>query len=388
MSLPLSGIRVLDLTRLLPGPFCTLLLRRLGAEVVRLEPTRGGDWVRFLPPHVGGRSAPFDALNAGKRSLALDLKHPEAPGIVRRLVRGFDVLAEGFRPGVLDRLGVGYQALSTERPSLVWCALTGFGQDGPLSARAGHDLTYAALAGVLGANGDAGGPPRPLGVQVADLLGAFSAALGVVAALYEARQTGRGRFVDASLTEGALSLGLLAQATAFAGTPARRGEGQLDGGAASYRVYETADGGHLAVAPLEPPFWTAFCKAAGRPDLLTRQHLAAGAGEALQAEMEALVASHTRAEWEARFAAADACVEPVLALDELADHPQHAARGAFLRDGARVQTVVGPRFLGEAPELLPPAPTQGEHSVEVLLEAGLPRAEVDRLVEAGAVLAV
>jgi len=385
MSLPLAGVRVLDLTRLLPGPFCTLLLRRLGAEVIKLEPLRGGDWVRYLPPHVEGRSAVFDAVNAGKRGLALDLKHAEGPGVVRRMIHGFDVVAEGFRPGVLDRLGIGWETLSAERPSLVWCALTGFGQDGPLAQRAGHDLTYAALGGVLGRNGDAGGPPRPFGLQVADLGGAFTAALGVVAALYESRATGRGRYVDASLTEGALSLGLVAQAMTLAGQPAGRGEDDLDGGKASYRVYTTADGGHFAVAPLEPQFWQAFCEAVERPDLLPRQHLAAGPGEALEQELRALFATRTRAEWEETFSDADACVEPVLDVEELVDHPHHAARGTFLRDGERIQTVVGPRFLGEPPELLSPSPGQGEHSIEVLEEAGFERREIERLLEAGVV---
>jgi len=378
-------VRVLDLTRLLPGPFCTLLLRRLGADVIKVEPPAGGDWVRFLPPRVGGCSALFEALHAGKRGIVLDLKHADGPAVLRRLVRGADVLVEGFRPGVLDRLGVGFEALSAERPALVWCALTGFGQDGPLAARAGHDLTYSALAGLLGRSGDAGGPPRPFGTQVADLGGALLAALGTVAALLDARRTGRGRLVDASLTEGALALALPALAPHLAGQPAPRGEGTLDGAAASYRVYETADGRHLAVAPLEPQFWLAFCQAAGRPDLAARQHLDAGPGESLRSELEALVRSRTRAEWEEVLTGTDACTEPVLDLDELQDHPQHVARGVFLRDGERTQVVAGPRFAGEPPELLPPAPAQGQHTREVLVEAGWSAGEVDGLLASGVV---
>jgi len=355
---------------------------------VKVEGPHSPDYVRFLPPMAGSNGALFEALNSGKRALGLDLKHSDGPGVLKRLVRSHDVLVESFRPGVMERLGVGYQALRTENPALVYCAISGYGQDGPLAQRAGHDLNYMALSGALGLHGDAGGPVRTPGVQVADIAGgALNGALGVVAALLDVGRGGPGRLVDISMTEGALQFALPALSAAFAGDPPRRGEQTLDGGLACYRTYETADGEHLAVGALEPQFWQAACRAAGRPDLAMRQYEDAGPDGALQAEMEALIASKSRADWEALLAEVDACIEPVLGLEEVAAHPQHRARSAFVGEGLRRQAVVGPRFLGQPPEELPPAATTGEHSREILAQAGIAEAEIEALIASGAVQA-
>ncbi len=268
--LPLEGVRVLDLTRLLPGPFCTLMLRRMGAQIVKIEPPGGGDWVRFMAPKVGKVSAMFEALNTGKQGLTLDLKHADGAGILKRMAAQADVLVEGFRPGVMDRLGVGWEELRKVNEALTYCAISGYGADGPYAQRAGHDLNYLALAGVLGQAPPKEGPANPLPVQLADVAGgSMNAAIGILAALFDAQRTGKGRFVDVSMTEGAMQFLLPALADHFAGQTPLRAAGLLTGGAACYRVYTTLDNRELSVGSLEPQFWSAFCAAAGRPDLVS-----------------------------------------------------------------------------------------------------------------------
>ena len=388
--LPLSGVRVLDLTRLLPGPFATMVLADLGADVVKVEERGGGDWLRHLPPLAGEASGAFHALNRNKRSLTLDLRRADGVATFLRLARTADVVVESFRPGILDRLGVGWEALRRENPRLVLCSISGYGQDGPYAQRAGHDLGYCALAGVLAANGTPEAP-LPLGIQAADVAGgSWPAVAGILAALVQRETTGEGGHVDVSMTEGALALLAMPLGMAWArGTPLARGREILTGGAACYGIYRTKDGRFVALAALEPKFFAAFCAGVGRPDLAARQ--LQEPQDTLRAELATIFAERTRDEWAAFAAEHDACLAPVLEGDEPRSDPQLRARGAFVEvptpwEGRSIPGVASPvRLRGAGAAPLRPAPRAGEHTEEVLGESGFSAAEIAALREAGVV---
>jgi len=367
---PLQGVRVLDLTRLAPGPYATLVLADLGAEVLKLEPPEG-DATRAMPP--GGAGELFASLNRGKRSLVLDLKRPGAVDAVKRLLGRCDVLVEGFRPGVMDRLGLGHAALLEEFPRLVVCALTGFGQTGPDRMRAGHDLGYQARAGLLAMGGRAGSPALP-GAQLADVGAAWVAVSGILAALLERVSTGRGRLVDVSLVESATSFGALHLGPAQLGEPVpAAGHGALDGGLPCYELYRTADGRWLAVAALEPRFFAALTERLGLGDVTAEAYGGGEPAERVRETLAATFASAPLATWLERLAGLDACVEPVLLPDEVARDAQLVARGMFPGPGL----LAGPLRLG--PPVRTAAPGLGEHTREVLAEAGLGPQEIDAL---------
>src|SRR3954463_8381091 len=279
-DLPLSDVKVLDLTRLLPGGFCSLLLADLGAQVLKVEDTGMGDSIRWAPPYygteeqqaLGTRSSLYLSLNRGKRSVRLDLKSEAGKEALLRLVAAHDVVLDGFRPGVLDRLGVGYERLREANRRVVYCAITGYGQDGPYAQRAGHDMNYLGLVGLLGLTGAKGGPPVQSAGQIADLGGgALMAAFGVMAALHERERSGEGQMVDVSMADGALSwLAMVAGRYFCDGEVPRRGEQQLAGGLVCYLPYEAADG-WVAFGALEPKFFRAWCAGIGREDLIERQ---------------------------------------------------------------------------------------------------------------------
>ena len=345
----LTGIRVLDLTRLLPGAYCTLLLADMGAEVIKVEEPGTGDYMRWSPPVVDGQSALFDVLNRDKKSIALDLKDPGGRDALLRLVETADVLVEGNRPGVMERLGLGWSVLHDRNRKLVMCSITGYGQDGPFAQRAGHDLNYMAIAGALGLNGPRDGAPVPLSVQVADVGGGgMQAAVEILGAVVGVQRGGEGCHMDVAMTDGALRWLALAFAARAAGEPVARGDQRLAGRYACYRVYECRDGRYYSVGALEPKFWAAFCAAIGRPDLVERQY---SEDLATQREVEEVFATRTRDEWEQVLGPADACCEPVLDLDEVPSHPQVAARGVLTKSGR------GPRL--------------GEHTEAILKEVGL-----------------
>ena len=395
-ALPLSDVRVLDLTRLLPGGFCSQLLADFGADVVKVEDTGMGDYVRWAPPYygdeeqqaLGTRSAVYLSLNRNKRSIRLDLKSDGGREGLLRLVRGADVVLEGFRPGVLDRLGVGYERMSEANPALVYCAITGYGQTGPNVSRAGHDMNYLGLIGLLGLTGEPGGRPIQSAGQIADLGGgALMAAFGVMAALHEARRSGRGQVVDVSMADGALSwLAMVAGAYLCDGEVPRRGEGQLTGRFVCYLPYEAADG-HITMGALEPQFWARFCGGVGREDLVSRQF--ERAGSEAWAEIAEIFRARTRAEWKAFNDEHDAMIEPVLDLDEALD-------SELVREREMVveweQPEIGPvRQLGVPVKLSrtpgtvhAAAPALGEHTEEVLAEAGYEAAEIEALLASGA----
>jgi crotonobetainyl-CoA:carnitine CoA-transferase CaiB-like acyl-CoA transferase len=336
-----------------------------------------GDYLRVFPPTKNGLSGRFNALNRDKRSICLDLKKPGAADALLKLVKRYDVLVESFRPGVMDRLGVGYDALSKANPKLVVCSISGYGQTGPYRERAGHDLNYVALAGVLGMTGArAGDPPTP-GVQLADIAGgALWSAVGILAALHAASATGKGRHLDVSMCEGALAFMIpdLGNFDASGKAPHRSGE-LLNGGAACYGVYRTKDGRQLSVGALEPKFWSAFNETIGRPVDLSELVAPPEGQERTRAEIQAILGSKTRDEWEAIFAGRDACVEPVLDAEELRKHPLHKERGLFFQLGNLTQ-VRTPFGTAEG-HTMPPG--LGEHGAQILAEAGFSDGEIDQL---------
>ena len=391
MGRPLSGVRVLDLTRLLPGPFATLVLADLGAEIIKIEAPQGGDYARWFPPLGGRMSAVFAALNRDKRSLALDLKKPGGADVLRRLAAGADVLLESFRPGVMDRLGVGYEALRAINPRLIYCAITGYGQTGPLADRAGHDLNYLALAGLAGVTGRDAEIATP-GLQAADLAGgALYGVVGVLAALHARHETGLGRMVDASMTDGVAGLGIMLHAKQFlSGAAVGPGTDELAGDRVCYRAWRCGDGRWLAVGALEPKFWMALCAAIGRPDLAT-DGLVTGARKAkVEAELSVLFASRSRDAWVQALAGHDVCVEPVLDLDEARTTEHAQARGLFGthhhpgEDADFLHQFPNPKLLpgAEPPTEVRPAPGLGEHSRAILAEAGFDPAEIEGLAAA------
>jgi alpha-methylacyl-CoA racemase len=381
MSRPLAGIRVLDLTRLLPGPFLAMALADLGADVVKVEDPRLGDYMRPTPPAKGGVNGRFLAVNRNKRSLALDLKASEGQGAFLRLAERADVVLESFRPGVMERLGVGYAALCARNPKIVLCSISGYGQDGPYKHRAGHDLNYIGLAGLLAMTGPRGGTPVMPGIPVADMAGGgLWGAVAVLGALVGRERTGRGAWVDVAMTEGALALLASDLGNLDVGVHPTRGADALNGGLACYGVYATKDGKYLSVGALEPKFWYAFNQAIGRTADASELFLPPEGQERVRTEVQAILASKTRAEWEAVFAEVDACCEPVLELDELAGHPQHQARRVFFTvahptagETLQVRTPVG------EPEARSPAPALGQHSDEVLGEYGFSAEDIAAL---------
>jgi alpha-methylacyl-CoA racemase len=380
--LPLDGIRVLDLSRLLPGPYATLVLADLGADIVKVEDPRRGDYLRSLPPFSGEHSGAFHALNRSKRSLALDLKVEGGAGVLLRLARSFDVLVESFRPGVLERSGVGHDALRASNPRLVVCSITGYGQTGPYRDLAGHDLNYAAIAGALGVNGPAEAP-LPYGVQAADVAGAWVAVAGILAALYRRASTGEGGVVDVSITEAALGMMTMQLGMAAArGSPLLRGREVLSGASACYRTYRTQDGGYVALSAIEPAFFARFCEAVGRPELAEHQHDDGGRGPVR--ELAALFATRTRDAWARLGRERDLCLTPVLEGDEPSRDPQLVARGVFgevatTSEGRAIPAFATPVRLdgGRAPWRA--APALGQHTDEVLAECGFTRGEIGEL---------
>jgi alpha-methylacyl-CoA racemase len=393
-ALPFEGLKVLDLSRLLPGGFCSLLLADFGADVVKVEDTGMGDYIRWSPPAFEGaeetaKSALFLSLNRGKRSVRVDLKTEAGRDVLLRLAREADVLLESFRPGVLDRLGVGYERLKQENPGLVYCAITGYGLTGPNVQRAGHDMNYLGLNGVLAISGDADGPPIQAGGQIADLGGgALMAAFGILAALRERDRSGEGQLVDVSMFDGALSwLAMVAARVFAAGERPRRGSEMLSGSLLCYRPYRCADG-WVTLGALEPKFFAAWCEGVGRPDLVEKQFQRPGS--AAHAEVEGIFLARTRDEWAAFADAHDCCVEPVLEVEEALESELVRAREMvieFEQPGAgRVKGLGMPVKLSRTPgRVRSGGPALGEHTEQVLREAGFEAGEIAALIESGAV---
>jgi crotonobetainyl-CoA:carnitine CoA-transferase CaiB-like acyl-CoA transferase len=407
VSLPLEGIRVLDLSRLLPGGFCSLLLADFGADVLKVEDTGMGDYIRWSPPYVEGaedsaKGALFLSLNRNKRSIRLDLKQEQGREALLALVREYDVVLESFRPGVLERLGVGYERMREVNPGIVYCAISGYGQTGPKREAAGHDMNYLGLVGLLGLTGEAGGEPVQAAGQIADLGGgALMAAFGIMAALRERDGapsragrpaqpgSGEGQVVDVSMADGALSwLAMVAGAHFADGTVPRRGDLPLAGSLICYRPYECADG-WVTLGALEPKFWQAFCRGVGREGLIERQFERPGSDA--HGEVQAIFRARPRAAWEEFARTHDCCLEPVLDLDEALDSELVRAREMVVEidqpgAAAPVRQLGIPIKLARTPgsHARLPGPALGEHTEQALLATGYSAEEVAELLACGA----
>jgi len=378
MSGPLAGLRIIELGAIGPAPFAGTALADLGADVVRVDRIPAPGAIAEPPPR-------FDFYNRNKRSIAVDLKRADGVAIVRRLVERADALTEGWRPGVADRLGLGPDDCLALNPRLVYARMTGWGQDGPIALEAGHDIDYLALAGALHAIGTSERPVPPLNLA-ADLGGgAMYLALGVLAAAWEARSSGRGQVVDVAMVDGVANLMSAFQAFRQRGLwTERRGENLVDGGAPYYGTYETKDGRWVAVGAMEPPFYAALLELLG----LAREPLPAQNDRpqwpALRARFAAVFSTRTRDEWVAAAAGRDACLAPVLTIDEAPAHPQLAARGTFTRFDGVLHPTPAPRFDRTPGALRRRAPAAGEHTREVLRELGCEGAAIERWLASGA----
>jgi len=376
---PLNGLRVIELGAIGPAPFAGCLLADLGADVVRID--------RPAPKGATSDSPPrFDFYNRNKRSLALDLKHPDAIKTVLRMARQCDVLLEGFRPGVTERLGLGPKVCMDSNPLLVYGRMTGWGQSGPLAQEAGHDINYLALTGALHSIGMAGQPPSPPLNLVADLGGgAMYLAVGVLAATIEAQKSGQGQIVDAAMIDGVVHLMSAFQAFRQRGTwTAERGENIVDGGAHFYGTYETQDGKYIAVGAIEPHFYAALIQVLGLDHSLLPSQNERTAWPKMRAQFSAIFLTKTRDEWVEIMAGREACFSPVLSMDEAPQHPQMQQRGVFQKFDDVLHPSPAPRFSKTPGALIRPAPAPGQHSEEVLAGWGLSNDEIHALQEVGA----
>jgi crotonobetainyl-CoA:carnitine CoA-transferase CaiB-like acyl-CoA transferase len=387
----LEGIRVIDLTTTLPGPYCTMVLADHGADVVKIERPGVGDSSREAGVAVGGQGSTFLMLNRNKRSLTLDLKHPGARGIFDRLVGTADVLFEMFRPGTMARLGFDHARMAEINPRLVYCSLSGFGQDGPYRDRPGHDVNYLGYAGVLDLVGVRDGAPVVPGVQFADIAAAINAALAIVLALFDRQRTGLGRAVDLAFMDTALAFLTVEAGMYFAsGSVPKRGRSDLSGGWPAYAIYETSDARYLTVGAWEEKFWRNLCAAVDRPDLAPH-HRAEGATRAwVAAELAATLRTRTLAEWMAIFERADVCAGPVLDVAEALRAPWVGARGirfamhhptAGLLEQLGSPVAMAPKSLVDST----PPPALGEHTRAILAELGYDRATIEGFAQAGVI---
>jgi crotonobetainyl-CoA:carnitine CoA-transferase CaiB-like acyl-CoA transferase len=386
MSGPLASLKVLDFSTLLPGPFASLMLADMGAEVLRIESPTRMDLLRVLPPHDQGTSASHAYLNRNKRSLALDLKQAEALEIVRELVKDYDIVLEQFRPGVMERLGLGYEALKAINPKLIYVSITGYGQTGPYKDRAGHDINYLALAGVASYTGRQDSGPLPLGVQLADVGGgSLHAVVGLLAAVIARQQTGVGLYLDVSMTDCSFSLNAMAGAGYLACGVEPGWETHVLNGGSFYDYYRSRDGRWMSVGSLEPAFMQALCAGLGRPEL-------AAHGLSPKPEQQKALKLGLQVEFEKRsfdelcelFAGLDACVEPVLSLSEAVEHPQLKARQLVSQvprgDGSTQAQIACPlKFSDGLPQPRHIGAAVGAHSDEVLAELGFSAQRIDAL---------
>ena len=391
MKQALEGIRILDLSRMLPGPYCTMMLGDLGAEVIKIEEIKGGDPTRHSPPKIGTQSAAFRQVNRNKKSIAIDLKSNEGRDLFLKLAATADIVMEQFRPGVVDRLGIGYKEVSEINPRIIYCALTGFGQDGPHRDRSGHDLNYLALSGVLGLTTDEGGKPAMSGIQVADLAGGMIAGFAMLAALLARERTGRGQYVDVSMFDVMVSMLPIAASHQFAGKRYEVGDKfVLSGSYPFYNVYETSDGKFMTLGALESKFWANFCKTVGREDLIVKQFSEGEAKAQLFDEVQMIFKSRSRDEWIEVMRIADCCCEPVLSLGEAFEHEQAKARQmvqeiSTATDGVLKQLGFAYKLSDTPPRITTMSPELGQQTVELLSEIGFSEAEQAQLKAEGIV---
>lgn len=393
MSLPLEGIKILDLSRYLPGPFCTQILADFGAEVIKVEDPKGGDLGRHLTPLIEGESARFYTVNRNKKSITLDLKQDTGKEVFKKLVAQADVVVDQFRPGVMKKMGLDYDNLKQINPGIIYCAITGYGLTGPLRDAAGHDLNYLNLSGVTGLTGTYQGMPAMSGVQIADIAGGtLYSAIAILLALASRESTGQGQLCDVAMMD--CSISLLAYTLgewAGWGRLPEMGNDVLTGGYACYNIYETKDGRYVSLGAVEDKFWAEFCNKIDRAEYIKPQWNTS-LQQDIQADVRAIMLTKTRAEWVEFFAQSDICFTPVLTLEEMCDHPQVIARDMILKlhnvrgTGRDVPlTGVSVKLSGTPGEAKLIFPELGEHTDQVLNQAGYSSQEIANLRENGVV---
>jgi crotonobetainyl-CoA:carnitine CoA-transferase CaiB-like acyl-CoA transferase len=386
---PLNGIKILDLTRLLPGPLATQYLADLGADVIKIEDIKYPDYIRNFPPHVGGESVHFLSVNRSKKSLALDLNSDEGISVFLELVAKADVVMEGFRPGKIEELGLGFEVASRVNPGIIYVSISGYGQDSPLMKKAGHDLNYVGYAGLIALTGKNGKMAMP-GLQIADIMGgSYNAVIGCLSALISRGATGKGQHVDVSMTDGVLPLLSIPLGEYLnTGTNYGPGEFMLAGGLANYHIYECQDGKYVALGSLEPKFWMGFCQMVGHPEWMGKAMPGSGQIEELKADIAELFRTKTRDEWIEYAAGFDICLSPVLHLNEIEDHPHFRSRKMITEHEheryGKVKGIAQPlKFSGEDLHEGWAAPALGEHSKLVLKEFDFDEKQVQDLAEKG-----
>lgn len=377
VPMPLDGIRVLDLTRLLPGPYATLMLADFGADVIKVEDPKLGDYARWGEPKVADYSAMFHSLNRNKRSITIDLKTEEGKEIFIDLVKTADVLVESFRPGVMDRLGLGYETLSELNPKLIYCAITSFGQTGPYRDVPGHDINFLSYSGLLDLQGDSEGQPVSSSVQIGDIGGgSLMATIGILVSIMDAMKTGKGQFVDISMLDGAISwMQTFLPEYLVSNNAPNRGELVLNGGKACYEIYETSDNRFLSVGALEFKFWKNFCTVINKEDLIPRLNAPLEEQKVMKMEIASTIRKKTLKEWMKLFDNIDACVTPVLTVEEMVEDP-HIKHRQMIEEvyhpkAGAVRQIANPIKLSRSrANTIRQAPSLGEHNEEVLKEIG------------------
>jgi len=372
----LSGIRVLDLSRLLPGPYCSMMLGDLGAEVIKVEEPGRGDYIRYYLPKLKAESAFFLAVNRNKKSMTLNLKSEHGKEIFIDMVKSADVVLESFRPGVMEKLGIGYKKLQKTNPKIIVCSISGYGQDGPYAEKAGHDINYLSIAGITGLMGTNDGKPVIPGIQIADIGGGMFAAYCILAGVIAREKTGKGQYIDISMTDAAMTWSTMYLGKYFAdGKIPKPSSELLTGQFACYNIYETKDGGYMSLGALEPQFWSAFCKIIGRGDMIPGQMDEGKKAEKLKSEVKKVFLEHTKDEWIELLKDVDCCCEPVNSFGEMLSDPQVIHRNTICEikhpTEGNIRQISFPGKFSDTPariKLAPPA--LGQHTEEILKGLG------------------
>ncbi|HQN67144.1 MAG TPA: CaiB/BaiF CoA-transferase family protein [Smithellaceae bacterium] len=390
MAGPLEGLKVLDFTTLLPGPYATMILSDLGADVLKVTSGSRPDLAAIVPPFIGKTdlTAASAYLGRGKRSITLNLKDARGLQVVHRLLERYDVLIEQFRPGIMAKLGLGFDDLAPRYPSLIYCSLTGYGQTGPMKDRAGHDINYLSLSGLMGYAGRKYEGPVPMPLQIADVAsGSNNSVIAILAAVFSRSRTGKGQYLDISMTDGAFAFNALAAAAYLVSGEEPTREGFILNGGSLYDFYKTADGHYLSFGGLEPQFFAAFCNAIGRPDWIAGG-VAPPDCAGVKEEVRKIIKSKTRREWKEIFGKTDACVEPVLSLSEALDselvRERQLTTDITLPDGSTVRQPASPfKFSATPPVYGKTGVKAGSHNREVFLELGYSEEEINEFGKTG-----
>lgn len=387
---PLDGLRVLDLSRLMPGPLCTMILGDLGADVIKVEQPEIGDYARSAPPLLGNTGSAFLMLNRNKRSITLNLKKAEGQEILRKLAAKADVFVESYRPGVAERLGVGYQAISQVNERIIYCSISGFGQSGPYRDLVGHDLTYTAYSGAIGATGSKDGPPVIPAIQVSDIQAAMYATIAITAALYRREKAGKGEFIDISLMDAAVASMIMPMSFHLAGESTERGSSFLSGGAPFYNIYETADRKYVAIAPLEPKFWIELCSVLRLEKYQDKQLTSEAEANRIREDLAGIFRQKTRDEWVKILNEREIPCAPIYDVREVLADPHVRSRKMIFEMETeafgRLNQLATPIRVSHSPlTARSPPPRLGEHTLQILQELGYSMSDVERLKSAGAI---